>query len=208
MLDQIPAGGNGWRCPNCVMIADFRAPERVTRFARLGLCLSSARQSWLAGTLQSNDNNSHPLGTIGLPVKPQPPFAWIDSPDRQPWGAIPDCLAPFPRAGAIKAGRIVVPLGNIAEGYIHVVKRHGARISSISGMSVEEYLCDVCRHHQAIYQQQDASLWIFRHNGMTKCAVVSPVMIGDERVYKLITCYPIGRLPNFHRRGAVRLNPG
>ena len=95
--------------------------------------------------------------------------------------------------------------GMLPKGFAHVVKRHAGKIASVSGMSVEAYLCDVLRHYQAVYLQPDGSLWIFRHNGMTKCAVVSPLLLGDELVYELITAYPIGRLPNFRRRGVVRL---
>lgn len=51
------------------------------------------------------------------------PIDLVASPDREPWGKIPDLLTPYPGAVPIPAGEIVVPAGNLAEGYTHVVDR-------------------------------------------------------------------------------------
>ena len=130
----------------------------------------------------------------------------VESLDGQAWGAIPDCLAAYPGTTAIPAGEIVIPLGSLAEGYTHVREKHGHKIAHFHpGLSLESYLQNVLRHFQRIYLQTDGSLWLFRTNGTTKCAVVAPAIIDGVLIYKLITAYPIPREPDFARRGAVRL---
>jgi hypothetical protein len=59
-----------------------------------------------------------------------------------------------------------------------------------------------------VYRQPDGSLWLIRTNGVTKCAVVAPVILDGVPAYKLITAYPLPREPNFAKRGAVRLRYG
>jgi len=141
----------------------------------------------------------------GIGVTPDLDVPSVASPDGMDWGRIPECLAPYPRVEPIHAGRVIVPIGNVAEGYNHVLRKHGRNIAGISGMNVDQYLCDVLRHFQRIYLQRDGSLWLFRRNGITKCAVLAPCVISGEKLYRLITAYPIARLPNFQRRGAVEL---
>ena len=133
---------------------------------------------------------------------------FLEAPDGAEWGAIPDCLIPYPGTKEIPRGRIIVPKGNVAHGYIHVTKRHASKIQNVSGMSVDAYLCDVLRNYQIIYLQADGSLWIFRSNGMRKCAVLSSLILDGRLAYQLITAYPIDRLPNFSSRGAIKLKVG
>lgn len=137
--------------------------------------------------------------------------------DFQPWGRIPDWLTPFPRTDTIPAGEIIITVGTHSitvgthsEGFTHVERRHGNNIRKLHpGLSLEDYLRDVSRHFQRAYLQDDGSIWIFRRNGVTKCAVVAPLTLRGILHYKLITAYPIPREPTparLARRGAARLN--
>ena len=131
----------------------------------------------------------------------------VECTDGSAWGRIPDCLAPYPDTGAVSAGEIVVPRGNIAEGFVHIIHKHEKKIAEFHpGVPIEAYLQNVLRHFQRIYRQRDGSLWLFRTNGMTKCAVVAPVELNGSLVYKLVTAYPIPKEPDFARRGAVKLH--
>jgi hypothetical protein len=137
------------------------------------------------------------------------PIDLVTSPDRQPWGKIPDLLAPYPGAAQIPTGEIVVPAGNLAEGFTHVVERHQLKIAHFHPrLTIGAYVRDVLRHFQRVYRQPDGSLWLIRTNGVTKCAVVAPVILDGVPAYKLITAYPLPREPNFAKRGAVRLRYG
>lgn len=154
------------------------------------------------------DGNGRYIFFSAFVATQSPTFAidLVASPDHQPWGRIPDCLAPYPDGGVVPAGEIVLPVGNRAEGLNHVLEKHAQKIiQAHPGLSIEAYLQNVLRHFQRIYRQQDGSLWLFRTNGITKCAVVAPIQISGRLLYKLITAYPIPREPNFARRDATRL---
>ena len=143
------------------------------------------------------------LDAVGQPID------LVASPDREPWRKIPDLLTPYPGSVPIPAGEIVVPAGSLAEGYTHVVERHQLKIAHFHPrLSTGAYLRDVLRHFQRVYRQPDGSLWLLRTNGITKCAVVAPVILDGIPAYKLITAYPLPREPNFTRRGAIRLRYG
>jgi hypothetical protein len=102
-----------------------------------------------------------------------------------------------------------VPAGNLGEGYTHVVEKHQLKIAHFHPrLSIWAYLRDVLRHFQRVYRQPDGSLWLLRTNGVTKCAVVAPIILDGIPAYKLITAYPLPREPNFTKRGAVRLRYG
>jgi len=134
---------------------------------------------------------------------------FIASSDNKPWGHIPVCLAIYPDTGETRAGPIVVSRGSPAEGFMHVYEKHRHKIAHFHpGLSVDAYLRNVLRHFQRVYLQSDGSLWLFRTNGTTRCAVVAPDIIDRIFVYRLITAYPIQREPNFTRRRAIRLIPG
>ena len=82
----------------------------------------------------------------------------LPAPDGMVRGEIPDILAVYPSTTPIVAGKIVVPLGNVAEGLRHT-RKHAAKISHLNGgMSVEDYIFNVLRHFQTIYLQEDGSL--------------------------------------------------
>jgi hypothetical protein len=152
------------------------------------------------------DSNEQHFALLGIDLQASSiPLSLVDSPDGLLWGAIPDCLAPYPRTDLIPAGPIIVPRGNIAEGYDHIVKKHGRKIADVANGTIDAYLCDVLRRYQKVFLQPDGSLWVFRSNGITKCAVVSPIHIGGKTLYKLITAYPIARLPDLRKRGIVEL---
>jgi hypothetical protein len=122
-------------------------------------------------------------------------------------GATPDCLAPYPNTQTVYAGNIVVPVGNRSEDYTHVIEKHATKIAGLhNGMSAGDYILNIFRHFQEIYRQADGSLVLLRTNGVRKCAVVAPLLVGGVLVYKLITAYPLPRKPDYGRRGAVRLN--
>src|SRR5208283_4008560 len=66
-----------------------------------------------------------------------PTIDLVISPDAEPWGTVPDCLVPYPGTDEIRAGVIVVPVGNIGAGFEHVRRRHAAKIAELhGGMSV------------------------------------------------------------------------
>jgi hypothetical protein len=143
---------------------------------------------------------------LGASDTPWPTIDLVISPDAEPWGMIPDCLVPFPGTEEIRAGAIVVPVGNVGAGIEHVRRRHARKIAELNGgMSVEEYLQSALRHYQEIYLQPDGSLVLLRTNGTRKCAVVAPITIDGILSYKLITAYPLPRKPNYSRRRTVRL---
>jgi hypothetical protein len=135
-----------------------------------------------------------------------PPIDLVDSPDGKPWGEIPDCLVPYPSTEEVKAGPIVVPLGDVGAGFVHVQRKHAGKIASVhNGMSVEDYLQSALGHYQEIYLQSDGSLVLLRTNETRKCAVVAPIVVNGILIYKLITAYPLPRKPDYSRRRAVRL---
>jgi hypothetical protein len=106
----------------------------------------------------------------------------------------------------VPAGTIIVAVGDIAEGYAHVQRKHAGNIAKLhNGASVGDYLQNVLRHYQEVYRQSDGSLVLLRTNGMRKCAVVAPIIIDGVLVYKLITAYPLPRKPDFAKRRTVRL---
>jgi hypothetical protein len=146
--------------------------------------------------------------TFGLEVSENldaPLVELVPAPDGMVWGKIPDCIAVYPSTTPIVAGNIVVPLGNVAEGLRHT-RKHAAKISHLNGgMSVEDYICNVLRHFQTIYLQEDGSLLLIRTNGIRKCAVVVPILLDGIPAYKLITAYPLPREPPYAKRKAVRL---
>ncbi len=152
----------------------------------------------------------------GRPIALRPDFETSDaswptidlviSPDAEPWGTVPDCLVPYPGTDEIRAGVIVVPVGNVGSGFEHVRRRHAAKIAGLhGGMSVEEYLQSALRRYQEMYLQPDGSIVLLRTNGTRKCAVVAPIIIDGVLSYKLITAYPLPRKPDYARRRAVRL---
>jgi hypothetical protein len=162
--------------------------------------------SWSNGTLME------PFFDFDLTGAQLPVLELLESGDGDPWGRIPDSLAPYPRSEPIQGGEIIVPTGNPGEGFMHIRRKHERNISGLHPrLTLEEYLRDVLRHFQRAYLQPDGSIWLFRKNGVTKAAVVAPITVGGKLYYKVITAYSVPREPTAARmakRGAVRLDYG
>ena len=56
------------------------------------------------------------------------------------------------RPEPLPAGAIVVPAGDVAHGYLHVERKHGAKIETLHpGLGLERYLGNVLRLYQRIF---------------------------------------------------------
>lgn len=122
------------------------------------------------------------------------------------FGHIPQ-LAHAGRGLTFPAAPIIVPVGTIAYGLRHIEIKHAAKISHFyRGLSVLDYLVKVTGSYHRIYVQRDGSLWLIKFNGVVKSAVVVQHTWLDGPCYKVVTAYPLVRLPNFGRRGAELLH--
>lgn len=75
-------------------------------------------------------------------------------------------------------------------------------------MEVLTYIEKATKSYQKIYLERDGRLWLLKFNGVVKTAVVAMM---DESLngpcqqvgYKVITGYPLERLPDFAKREAT-----
>ncbi len=115
------------------------------------------------------------------------------------FGSLPDIADPHGTL-VVAAGDIFLPHGNLALGLRHIERKHAAKIAHYHRhLSVIDYVETVARHFHHIYLQPDASLWLIKFNGVAKGAIVA--RHDAYAGYRVITAYPIVRLPDFARRG-------
>lgn len=115
------------------------------------------------------------------------------------FGTIP-CVEDAFGATLTKELPIVVPVGDISFGYTHVHAKHRQKIAHYhAGMDVLNYVSLVAAHYHEIYMQADGNIRLLKYNGI-KNAIIAQHAYIDRECYKLITAFPLDRLPNFKKR--------
>lgn len=88
-------------------------------------------------------------------------------------------------------------------GLLHVRENHEEKIGKYyKGLDPLTYISIVTKGYSQIYLQRDRSLFLLKFNGVVKSAVVAKFHRSDEEYYRVITAYPLERLPPFGKRGA------
>lgn len=95
---------------------------------------------------------------------------------------------------------IILPAGDRSFGYVHIYEKHYHKISHYHrGMTPIEYVFLVTSHYNEIYLQENGALRLIKYNGIKNAIIVQHSTIFQE-CYKIITAYPLDRLPNFAKK--------
>lgn len=126
------------------------------------------------------------------------PFGSLD------FDTIPQTVDPITGELRSIASPIRLQQGNGYLGYVHLVLNHGKKIEHYyKGMDPLTYVSIVSKNYSRIYLQKDRSLFLLKFNGVVKSAVVAKFNRQNEDCYRVITAYPLERLPDFKGRGAT-----
>lgn len=71
-------------------------------------------------------------------------------------------------------------------------------------MGVLDYISLVAAHYHEIYVQEHGNIRLLKYNGV-KNAIIAQHAYIDMECYKLITAFPLDRLPNFEKRKERRI---
>lgn len=108
-------------------------------------------------------------------------------------------------------GKVILPFGDVSFGFTHIKRKHEKKINHYyRNMNVESYIQIAANGYQKLYLEKDGRLWLLKFNGVVKTVVVAEYSIGpllgiSSAQYKVITGYPLERLPDFKKRGAQLL---
>lgn len=107
-----------------------------------------------------------------------------------------------------QAGTVILPVGDKSFGFTHIEWKHKTKIEHYyRNMRVEHYVQIAASCYQKLYLERDGRLWLLKFNGVVKTVVVAeyshaPLVGIPSAQYKVITGYPLVRLPDFGKRGA------
>lgn len=137
-------------------------------------------------------------------MPPPPPLTLLPAPaGGVDFGCVPEVRHWADRRLLCRAGAIRLQYGTVAYGYRHVSLKHSGKIAHYyRDLDPLGFIFSVARSFQKIIRQRDGSLFLLKFNGVVKSAVVAEFCSGGEEYYRVITAYPLERLPDWGKRNA------
>lgn len=100
-------------------------------------------------------------------------------------------------------GAIRLQYGTVAYGYRHVLLKHGGKIDHYyRGLDPLIFIHAVTCNFHKVVRQRDGSLFLLKFNGAVKSAVVAEFCSDEDAYYRVITAYPLERVPDWGKRDA------
>ena len=133
---------------------------------------------------------------------PTPPVNWVSVPDGSDttYGYIPEIHDAFDAELCCPAGKIRLPVGNIAHGLIHLESK-----KRFDAMGATTFVYSVTAAFDEIWVQKGrGGLLLLRCTGRRSVILSRPDPGG---IYSVVTAFPLDRHHNHRRRREVRVWP-